>query len=190
MKLRRQLRNLFSSIKNSTPKKHFIYPYADDMLLKREQVWSNLQQGLLLEDKGLLIPWFLPFSAVGGIHEQRRERADRTEWFLGHRTILGGYEANLELVYLKFKPADDPIKRISENLGQDAAGYQKFTYLRNYLTDLLGEPTRADLQKFGEYDMGEISWENGPISILLVGVEHVNLRYTFSVGIKPMTVAE
>lgn len=185
MKLLRQLRYIFSSIKNSISKKNFIYPYADDSLLKREQVWSNLQQGLLLEDKDLLIPWFLSFSAVGGIHEQRRERADRTEWYLGTRTILGGYEANLELVYWKFKPADDPIKRISEQLGQDAAGQQKFTYLQNYLTNLLGEPTKTDLRKFGEYDTGEISWENGLISILLVGIEHINLRYTFSIGIKP-----
>jgi hypothetical protein len=185
MTLLKRLRNLITGAEHSANKKtSFIFPYSDDPLKKKEEVWQNLQNGLLLEDKGIFVPWALPFYGIEAVAEKRLERADRTEWYLGRRTILDGYEAGLELMRWKFIADDKPIKRLSENLGRDEQGFERFNYLRQYLTGLLGEPANVQLQKFGEADIGEIAWERGDITLTLVGIEHFDLRYTFNIGIK------
>lgn len=184
MKLLRQLRIFFSFFKTPSRKKDFIYPYSNDVQQKREEIWQNLQKGLLLEDKGIFISWLLPFAEMNSIAEQRRERADRTELYLGKHTILGGYEAHLEVMRWKYKPDEELIKRLSENLGQDSEGEQRFNYLRQYLTSLLGEPARMEIEKFGSSDIGVIIWEKGVIALTLVGIEHVSFKYTFHIGIK------
>ena len=162
----------------------FIYPYSDDAQIKREEIWQNLQKGILLEDRGILIPWNFPFFKMETIQEQKRERADRTEWTLEKRTILDGYEAQLETMRWKNIPAENPVKRLTENLGVDDAGQEHFNLLKNHLTGLLGEATKTELQKFGIYDIGSVSWERGEIGLTLVGIDHFNVRYTFYIGLK------
>jgi len=162
----------------------FVYPYSVDEQIKREEIWNNLQRGILLEDKGILVPWGFPYFKMETIKEQKRERADRTEWNLGKRIILDGYEAQLETMRWKHIPDDNPLKRLTENLGYDEAGQERFNLLRNHLTGLLGEATKIQLQKFGSYDIGNISWEKDDIALTLVGIEHFNVRYTFNIGIK------
>jgi len=185
MKLLDQLHTLiFRGKEYNGSTKIFKYPYSGDIVKKREEIWQNLQNGLLLEDTGVFVPWTLPFYEVDNIREQKKERADRTEWYLGKRIILDGYEAQLELMRWKFIADDKPIKRLSENLGRDEQGLERFNYLREYLTNLFGEPTNVDLQKFGDADIGSISWENGDIALSLVGIEHFDLRYTFHIGMK------
>lgn len=181
MTLLRRLNNLFSSSNN---KKDFIYPYADDTELKRDQIWQNLQKGVLLEDKSVLVPWLFHFDELKDFAEQRRERADRTELYLGKRIILGGYEANLELVRWKYRSGDEYIKLVSENLGKDSEGEQRFNQLRKYLDEVMGAPTTVELEKFGASDIGTISWEKGAIALTLTGIEHFEIRYTFYIGIK------
>jgi len=185
MKLLSKLRNLFTTGESAAElSTDFIYPYSDDADIKREEIWKNLQKGILLEDKGILVPWSFPFYKMEIIQEQKRERADRTEWTLGKRIILDGYEAQLETMRWKNIPAENPVKRLTENLGVDDAGQERFNQLKNHLTGLLGEATKTELQKFGDYDIGNISWEKGDIGLTLVGIDHFNVRYTFYIGLK------
>jgi hypothetical protein len=185
MELLSKLRKLFTPGQEPAGlRSDFIYPYSADALARREEIWQNLQKGILLEDKGILVPWDFPFFKMETIKEKKREMADRTEWYLGKRTILDGFEAQLETMRWKHIPEDSPIKRLTENLGVDDAGQERFNYLRKHLTNVMGEPTRVELQKFGTYDIGDITWEKGNIALTLVGIEHFNIRYTFYVGLK------
>ena len=185
MELLSKLRKLFTPGEEPAGLRNdFIYPYSDDARVKREEIWQNLQKGILLEDKGILVPWDFPFFKMDKIQEQKRERADRTEWYLGKRTILDGFEVQLETIRWKHIPEDSPVKRLTENLGVDDAGQERFNYLRKHLTGLLGEPAKVELQKFGTYDIGDITWEKGNIALTLVGIEHFNIRYTFYIGLK------
>ncbi len=74
----------------------YTYPYSSNKEIKRQQVWSNLQKGLLLEDKGVFIPWNTPFNKLGKYKEQRRNSGDRVNWYLGKHNILDGEECHLE----------------------------------------------------------------------------------------------
>jgi hypothetical protein len=185
MELLSKLRKLF--VPGEGPaglRNDFIYPYSADEQIRREEIWKNLQKGILLEDKGLMVPWYFPFFKMETIKERKREMADRTEWYLGKRIILDGYEAQLETMRWKHIPEENPVKRLTENLGVDDAGQERFNYLKKHLTDTLGEPSKVELHKFGVYDIGNVSWEKGDIALTLVGIEHFNIRYTFYIGLK------
>ncbi|HEY4323394.1 MAG TPA: hypothetical protein VGN20_05390 [Mucilaginibacter sp.] len=160
----------------------FTFPYSTDEIEKRKQVWENLQKGILLEDKGILIRWGTPYYELDQLKEAKKFRADRTEWFLGKRTILAGYESNLEVLKWMWKEQNAVIK-IDENLGFDEEGERKFNYLKTYLTDLLGKPSKMDIQKFGALDIGEIHWEYGIVSVYIIGIEHFNCRYSLHIGL-------
>ena len=183
MKIFNQFINSISAIgKTAGFDAGFIFPYSSDKVEKRDQIWKNLKQGILLEDKNMLVPWLLPFGKLDIIKENRIDSGDRTNWYLGKRTILDGYEAHIEVMKWKFVPLNKPIKRISENLGRDEQGMKKFTFLKGHITGLLGDPTKSSVGKIGAFDTGEISWERGSVSISLVGIEHFDFRYTLNIG--------
>ncbi|MCG3164247.1 MAG: hypothetical protein POELPBGB_00001 [Bacteroidia bacterium] len=161
----------------------FIFPYSTDKTEKRKQIWDNLQKGLLFEDERLLIPWLTPFNQLDNIKEKRHDSGDRTLWYLGKRTILDGYEGHFEVIKWTWLPWTNPMTVISENIGHDFEGMKKFHYLNDYITNLLGDPTKIDLEKFASYDIGIIQWQNDLVKLTLVGIEHFNFRYNFSIGL-------
>jgi len=184
VKLLRRLQEFVSRFdKTETLDKSFTFPYSSDKHKKRQQVWDNLQKGLFLEDKHELIPWLTPFNRVDSFKEKRHESGDRTQWYLGKRTILDGYEGHLKIMKYEWLPWTNPITEISENIGHDFEGMKKFHYLKEYLTNLLGEPTNSELEKFGSFDLGVIQWQNELVRLTLTGIEHFNCRYSFSIGL-------
>jgi hypothetical protein len=160
----------------------FTFPYSADELEKRKQVWENLQKGVLCEDKQILLRWGTPYADLDQIKEGKKFRADRTEWHLGKRTILAGYEGNLEVLKWIWKE-QEMITKIDENLGQDEEGEQKFNYLKTHLTGLLGKPSKMEIEKFGKLDIGEVVWEYGLVSVYIIGIERFNCRYSFHIGL-------
>ncbi len=160
----------------------FVYPYSTDRMEKRSQVWENLQKGILFEDNGIFLLWGTPYAEIDHLKESRKDRADRTEWSLGKRTILDGYESNLEVMRWLWKETESMTK-IDENLGFDEQGERKFNYLKSYLTELLGEPSKIELEKFGPLDIGEVYWESGIVSVYIIGIEHFNCRYSFHISL-------
>ncbi len=55
--------------------------------------------------------------------------------------------------------------------------------MKDHITDLLGEPTKTDLEKFGNFDLGVIEWINNKVKISLVGIEIFNCRYSLNIGL-------
>lgn len=146
-------------------------------------MWNNLQKGLLLEDSQILIPWETPFDCLDNYMEKRRDRGDRTEWYFGKHKILDGYESHLETMKWIYLPWTNPMTSISENIGSDFEGNKNFIGLKEKITDLLGEPSKVDLEKFGSFDLGVVTWINGRVRISLVGIEHFNCRYSLTIGL-------
>jgi len=184
LKLLRKIRELKSRLSSSPElERAFVFPYSTDKLEKRNEIWSNLQKGLLLEDEKVLIPWETSFNQLYKYKEKRSDSGDRTVWYLGKHKILDGYESLLETMMWIYLPWTNPMTKISENIGTDFEGNKNFLGLRERITDLLGEPTKVDLEKFGSFDLGVIKWINGSVQISLVGIEHFNCRYSMTIGL-------
>jgi len=178
-RIRENIRQISTSRKVNSS---FTFPYSTDETEKRKQVWENLQKGVLFEDNGIFLRWGTTYTTLDQIKESKKFRADRTEWNLGKRTILYGYESNLEVLKWNWKE-QEVITKIDENLGFDEEGEKKFNYLKVHLTDLLGKPSKMEIEKFGALDIGEVHWEYGLISVYIIGIEHFNCRYSFHIGL-------
>ena len=161
----------------------FIFPYSTDKAIKRQEIWSNLQKGLLLEDTGTFVPWITPYAELDKYVEQRKDSGDRTNWFLGHHIILDGINCNIGVMKWLHIKDKTPFSRVEEFLGFDNAGNQKFLLLRDRLSDTLGAPSLIELEKFGNNDLGNIQWRNGKIEVSLVGIEQFACKYFFHIGV-------
>lgn len=173
------LKNLFRKKPDYVPP----FPYSHDPVIKRRQIWENLNKGLLLEDAQKFIHWDTPFSELYKFEEKRIVRGDRTKWYLGKHTILDGYEAHFESMKWVFKPYSNPVSEIYTQFGIDYDGQRIFNYLHKYLAELLGEPTEIDLTQWGDFDLGTIGWKNGKVQICLSAIEIFNVRYQLSIGL-------
>ncbi len=178
----RKISEVFSRL-NSIPMldSTFEFPYSSDQIKKREEIWSNLQKGILLEDEKSLIPWKIPFNQINKYSKNRIDSGDRTEWYLGKHIIFDGYESHLETMKWSNVFWTNSMSHVSEKIGTDSEGNKNFLFLKHYLTKLLGKPSKIELEKFGSYDLGLIEWTNGKIKISLDGIEIFNCRYHLTI---------
>ena len=163
---------------------NFIFPYSTDKEIKRRQIWENLQSGLLFEDTQVFIPWLTPYSELDKYAEDRKDSGDRTNWFLGKHKILDGFESYVGVMKWLDIDSKKPFGMTDEFLGSENNGYQKFLELKEKLTDLLGEPTSIELEKYDNLDLGHIEWTNGKVSISLSGIEQFACKYRLYIGLK------
>ena len=163
---------------------NFIFPYSTDKEIKRRQIWENLQSGLLFEDNQVFIPWLTPYSELDKYAEDRKDSGDRTNWFLGKHKILDGFESYVGVMKWLDIDSKKPFGMTDEFLGSENNGYQKFLELKEKLTDLLGEPTSIELEKYDNLDLGHIEWTNGKVSISLSGIEQFACKYRLYIGLK------
>lgn len=163
---------------------NFIFPYSTDKEIKRQQIWENLQTGLLFEDTLVFIPWLTPYSELDQYAEDRKDSGDRTNWFLGKHKILDGFESYIGVMKWLDIDSKKPFSKTDEFLGAENNGYQKFLELKVKLTDLLGEPTSIELEKYDNLDLGHIEWTNGKVSIFLSGIEQFACKYRLYMGLK------
>lgn len=161
----------------------FIYPYSEKFEIKRQQIWSNLQKGILFEENQTFIPWSLSYSDLDKYSNKREESGDRTRWYLGEKTIFDGYKSYFGVMKWIFIKDYEPFSEIEDFLGFDYEGNDKFIELRDRITKLLGEPTLVELEKFGNFDLGEIEWKNGIVKIRLVGIEQFACKYWLKIGL-------
>lgn len=161
----------------------FIFPYSADKEIKRREIWSNLQKGLLLEDTLTFIPWVTPYAELDKYAEQRKDSGDRTNWFLGHHIILDGIGCNIGVVKWLFIKNKTSFSQGDEFLGFDDNGNQRFLLLKDRLSDILGTPSLIELEKFGNNDLGTIQWRNGKAEVSLVGIEQFACKYFLHIGI-------
>jgi hypothetical protein len=184
LKFRRRIKELISRLdKTKNLDTTFTFPYASDKEIRTKQIINNLQKGLLLEDKGILVPWLTPFNQVDKYKEKRRDSGDRTEWFLGSHTILDGYECGLEIMMWMYLPWKNPITEISADLGFDEKGMENFYAFKNHLVDRIGEPHQSNIQKWGDLDLGTIEWHFDKVKISITGIEHFAGKYSLTIGL-------
>ena len=185
MKIFQEIKNIFDTNKLKRQLDNsFVFPYSTDKRIKRKQIWDNLQKGLLLEDKQILIPWLTPYSELDHFAEQKKDSGDRTNWFLGQHKILDGTNSYIGVMKWLDISNNEPFSRTDEFLGFDNEGNKKFLELKEKFTNLLGEPNYIQLEKFGNYDLGGIEWTNRKISIYLSGIEQFACKYRLYIGLK------
>ncbi|MFN0176451.1 MAG: hypothetical protein ACKVU0_17560 [Saprospiraceae bacterium] len=161
----------------------FVFPYSNDKEVKRNQMWENLQKGILFEDTKILIPWLTPFAKLETFAEQRKDSGDRTDWFLGKHQILDDYTCHAGVMKWIFVKNSKPFSEIEDWLGFDYEGNEKFLLLKDKLTDLLGEPTKIEMDKFGVFDVGSVEWTNQKVRIRLSGIEQFACKYRLYIGL-------
>lgn len=185
MNIIEQIKNLLfpgNAIKLSFNK--FIYPYSTDPEIKKEQIWKNLQKGLLFEDTGVLIPWTSTYLQIHHLAVKKKKSADRTNYFLGEHDILDGFHSFVGIMKWADEKMDKPFMYTDEFLGVDDIGNEKFLMLKEKLTALLGEPNRINLGKFGHNDVGSITWQRGKVAITLDGIEQFACKYRMYIGLE------
>lgn len=173
------LNTLFPPVTDYTP----IFPYSTEPATRREQIWQNLQHGLLVEDTGRFIYWDTPFNGLYKYKEKDRSSVDRHEWYFGDHEVLLGYKAKLEAMKWSWKSWRNPVAQIYARLGMDYQGQKNFDYLHGHLTLLFGEPDVTDLKKWGDFDLGEVTWKKGRVQVSLIAIEMFAARYTLLIGL-------
>ncbi|WP_157805341.1 hypothetical protein [Confluentibacter citreus] len=162
----------------------FSFPYSANKLEKENQIWMNLQKGIFLEDKKILIPWNTPFNQLDNYKEIREDKGDRTEWYLGKHKILDGYESNLGISMWIFLPWTNPFERVTELLGFGIDGYKKSQTLINHLELILGKPTLIDIEfKNEKFFEGSYKWQNNGVKIEIIGFDMHGSRYLLNIGL-------
>ena len=185
VKILRRLKEIVSRLNKTEKLDHsFILPYSSDKSIKRQQVWDNLQKGILFEDKRVLIPWLTPFNQVDKFKEKRSDRGDRTNWYLGNRKILDGYEGQLEVMKWMWLPWTNSFERLSGHLGFGKDGHHNFLLLIEHLKKLLGDPSKVDIEIENEnFTEGSYEWANGEVKIRVSGFDMHGSRYRFDIGL-------
>lgn len=185
MKIIRRLKEIVSRLdKTEKLDDSFAFPYSVDKLEKRKQVWNNLQRGLLFEDKQVLIPWLTPFNRLDNFNEKREDRGDRTLWYLGKRTVLDGYEGHFQAMKWIWLPWTNNFERVIEFIGFGKDGHNDFLRLVSHLKDLLGEPTKTEIEYENEnFTEGSYEWENGEVKIRVSGFDMHGARYNLAIGL-------
>ncbi len=164
------------------PEAPFIYPYSEKKTIRKKQMISNLQHGILFEDNGFFLPWNTSYEAVDKIAEQKREGGGHTYWYLGYHTILGGFKSHVTVHKLGGKMSD-PINQIEEMLGGDIAGNNRADEAREIFNESLGKLENPDFGKVGNLDLGNMMWVVGKCRVSIVGIERFDYFYYLYIGI-------
>jgi hypothetical protein len=184
MKLLQRLKKYFDPYAPKANGYKYIFPYADDVETRRQQIWTNLQYGLLLEDTGVFIPWTATYAEIHRTATDSRHSGDRTNYFLGEHAILNGIRSFVGVFKWADINDDQPFLQTDEFLGTDDEGNRRFLQLKEQLTALLGQPTTLQMEKFGHNDIGSVEWVNGKASIYLSGIEQFACKYRMYIGLK------
>ena len=175
---------LFSDRKSDRDEYSIIFPYSNGKELKNQQIWTNLQKGILFEDNQVFIPWATTFNELTEFAEKRVEYSDRTIWQFGDHKLFDGYNCFIEISKWCISKSSAVISEIQVFLGYDEKGNYEFLKLKNKLTDLFGIPNSIQLEKFGDFDIGHLEWTNQAISIRLIGIDQHACKYSLRVGLK------
>lgn len=185
VKILRRLKEIVSRLaKTKKLDNNYLFPYSSDKILKRQQVWDNLQKGLLFENQGILIPWLTPYNQIDTFKEKRHDSGDRTNWYLGKQTILDGYEGHFEVMKWIWLPWTNAIERVTVNLGFGKDGHHNFLLLIEHIKNLLGAPTKIEIEFENEnFTDGCYEWTNGAVIIRVSAFDMHGARYEFDIGL-------
>ena len=185
MQILRRLKEIISQIgKTSKLDNSFSFPYSIDKATRAQQLWDNLQKGIFFEDKQVLIPWLTPYNQLENFKEKRDDSGDRTNWYLGRRKVLDGYEGHFEVMKWIFIPWTNGFERVSEFLGFGKDGHIKFLNLVSHLTATFGEATNIEIEEENEnFTEGSYEWKHGHVIIRVSGFDMHGSRYKLIIGL-------
>ena len=178
-----KIRTFLSRKKIGYSEHPFIFPYSANKEIKQQQIWANLKHGILFEDIPVFIPWLTPFADLDQFATQREELSDRTNWHLGEHAIVDGYQCSIDVMKWLFIKRSTAFSQIEVFLGNDEHGNKEFTTLKSKITDLLGDPSNIQLNKFGDLDLGSIEWIKHDAKICLSGIDQHACRYRLYIGL-------
>jgi|GEM_PF-3012607 len=178
------LRGLFAAGTTSLPAVSFRFPYSPDPLLRREELWHNLQHGILLEDKGVLLAWDTPFLMLRKYAERYYPQTRRSKalWQLGRHPVLDGYILDVGIYRERLQYTDQPFRRASVLLGFGESGLYALRDLLVHLTDRFGQPDNGQLSELGDLSVGEVSWRKGDTEIRVSAVGQYTVECYLYIG--------
>ena len=168
-------------IKSNNIPSSVIFPYADDLHQKQQQLWDNLQQGLLFEGQRVFLPWETSYKGLSKLAVKKIKQSDRTIWWLGERVILGGLQSRLHILQWFDVSGSAKINKVTGNLGQDYEGYHRFQEAEQHLVKMFGKPHSKEMEPAGPMELGAVEWTHNNICIRLSGIEIFTFRYSLNI---------
>lgn len=156
----------------------FVFPYSNDPELKKQQIWKNLEHGLLIEDAQVFLPWKSSFKVLKQFNRIEKS-GDRTIWYFSKRNILGGFELQFQVVKWNYglgrKKFDYVYAIISKETTES---------LIQHLIKTIGLPEKENLNlNSNEYYDGECTWTRNERKIKISTAEfHGGYAYKFKIG--------
>jgi len=124
---------------------------------------TQLEAGIYFEDTDELLPWGSAISdLIKHIECNITEGGDRTTYYWGKRTILKGLTLPLENMFWRGDKRE--FNSIQFKTVGDKYSKEYFETIHAHLTNLLGEPSKVDIENEPE---GIWTWEQGNVEISL-----------------------
>lgn len=81
-------------------------------------------------------------------------------------------------------PWTNSFERLTVHLSFNKEGHHEFLLLIEYLKDLLGDPSKTEIEFENEsFTEGRYEWENGAVKIGVSGFDMHGARYRFDLGL-------
>lgn len=171
------INTIFSKSKFSS---NFTFPYSNNPEIKKQQIWTNLELGLLIEDKKTLLNWNSQFESLKEFN-RKEKRGDRTTWYFSKYKILDGFELQFEAVKWNYVLGRKKFECIYSIISSEIA-----ERLIKHLIVTIGLPEKDTLNLNSlEYYEGECKWTKNQIEIRISTAEfHGGYVYKLKIGIK------
>lgn len=143
------------------------------------EIWNNLKEGILLENKDVLIPWNSNFEFLND-YGTKDVREDRSTWYFKNINILNGIELNFETNKWKHLK-NRKFEYISTIINNQTA--EKIV---NHLTENIGIPNynNIDFKNLEDYDC-RCEWTKFDRKIKIYRIElHGGFAFKIKIGVE------
>ncbi len=156
----------------------FVFPYSNNPEQKKQQIWKNLESGLLIENTQTLLLWKTPYNFLKGFNRKEKTE-DRTTWHFLKCNILDGFELQFEAVKWKYGLGRDKFDYVYSIINAEIT-----ESLIKHLKKNIGLPKKENLNLDSkEYYEGECIWIQNKIKIKISTAEfHGGYAYKLKIG--------
>jgi hypothetical protein len=164
----------------------FVFPYSNDVEVKKYELIQNLEKGILLEDTKEFLDWRMSFKDLEPYCSSIEEKGDRFNYYLGEHTILDGLDCHLTVMRWIYNSKSNPFSQVDFFLGFDSIAIKKLKEIEDHITQKIGEPTKKESWsgdemivkwKFKYSNITLITWERFAIhGMLHIGLNENNNR--------------
>ena len=169
---------LFSSSKSTKILKVEIYRYFGGV--EKEELITNLENGILFEDNGEFFRWDDSFKDIEKNCKEVEVKGDRVVYHLGEHKILNGLTCHLSCTRWNDISENNSFSRIEYFLGFDAVAKDNIKLISKHLKQELGEPSKEE-----GWDNDEMlkEWKYDKVCITLSTWERFAIHGSMSIGL-------